>query len=51
MNADMIHLFWIFFWLALINVFIFVMWAVMAMGSRLSREEEQREAQHRRKYQ
>jgi hypothetical protein len=46
MNPDTIHLFWIFFWLILINLVIFVLWSLMALSGSISREEEQREAEH-----
>lgn len=43
MTQETIHLFWIFFWLILINVFLFIIWAVMDMSGRISREEERRD--------
>lgn len=44
MTPDIVRLFWIFFWLILINGFIFVMWATLALSSRISRDEEEAEA-------
>ena len=50
MTPDIVRLFWIFFWLILINLFIFTMWATLALSSRISREEERQEMERGREW-
>jgi len=50
MSADTVHLFWIFFWLILLNAFIFVLWTVLALSSRISRDEEAAELEREREW-